>query len=63
MEVDVYDPWADPAEVIHEYGIEIVNGETKGKLDQYSAIILAVATQGVQGLEDSKVWKEGCFWC
>lgn len=55
MEVDVYDPWADPAEVIHEYGIEIVNGETKGKLDQYSAIILAVATQGVQGLEDSKV--------
>lgn len=43
MEVDVYDHWADPAEVMNEYGIEIINGETKENLDQYSAIILAVA--------------------
>lgn len=43
MEVDVYDPWADPAEVLHEYGIEIVNGDTKENLGKYSAIILAVA--------------------
>jgi UDP-N-acetyl-D-galactosamine dehydrogenase len=43
MEVDVYDPWADAAEVLHEYGIEIVNGTTKENLNQYSAIILAVA--------------------
>jgi UDP-N-acetyl-D-glucosamine/UDP-N-acetyl-D-galactosamine dehydrogenase len=26
MEVCVYDPWADPAEVRHEYGIDIING-------------------------------------
>jgi UDP-N-acetyl-D-glucosamine/UDP-N-acetyl-D-galactosamine dehydrogenase len=26
MDVDVYDPWADAAEVEHEYGIHIVNG-------------------------------------
>ena len=26
MEVDVYDPWADPAEVMHEYGIQILKG-------------------------------------
>ncbi|KPQ13966.1 MAG: UDP-N-acetyl-D-galactosamine dehydrogenase [Algoriphagus marincola HL-49] len=43
MDVDIYDPWADPAEVMHEYGLEIINGKTKENLDQYSAIILAVA--------------------
>lgn len=43
MDVDVYDPWADPQEVMHEYGIEVINGHTKDNLDQYSAIILAVA--------------------
>ncbi len=41
VEVEVYDPWADPEEVKHEYGIHIVNEfpERNG----YSAIILAVA--------------------
>jgi UDP-N-acetyl-D-glucosamine/UDP-N-acetyl-D-galactosamine dehydrogenase len=43
MEVCVYDPWADPAEVRHEYGIDIINGGNKPDLNEYSAIILAVA--------------------
>jgi UDP-N-acetyl-D-galactosamine dehydrogenase len=43
MEVDVYDPWADSAEVEHEYGIQIINGRNKSILEDYSAIILAVA--------------------
>jgi UDP-N-acetyl-D-glucosamine/UDP-N-acetyl-D-galactosamine dehydrogenase len=43
MEVCVYDPWADPAEVRHEYGIDIINGGNKPDLEDYSAIILAVA--------------------
>ncbi|ERM80697.1 Vi polysaccharide biosynthesis protein vipA/tviB [Rhodonellum psychrophilum GCM71 = DSM 17998] len=43
MEVDVYDPWADPAEVQHEYGIEIVNGGKQPEMGQYAAVILAVA--------------------
>jgi UDP-N-acetyl-D-galactosamine dehydrogenase len=43
IDVDVYDPWADPAEVMHEYCIQIVNGNTPENLSQYSAIILAVA--------------------
>lgn len=43
MEVDVYDPWADAAEVEHEYGIHIVNGGRTPNLDDYSAVILAVA--------------------
>jgi UDP-N-acetyl-D-galactosamine dehydrogenase len=39
MEVDVYDPWANPTEVKHEHGIDLVT-----KLaDQYQAIVLTVA--------------------
>jgi UDP-N-acetyl-D-galactosamine dehydrogenase len=39
--VDVYDPWASPEEVKHEYGITIIK-----QLDEsvnYGAVILAVA--------------------
>lgn len=43
MDVCVYDPWADPAEVKHEYGIDAINGGTKPVLEDYAAIILAVA--------------------
>ncbi len=43
MDVCVYDPWADPAEVKHEYGIDVINGGAKPNLEDYSAIILAVA--------------------
>jgi UDP-N-acetyl-D-galactosamine dehydrogenase len=43
MDVDVYDPWADGAEVEHEYGIHIVNGGRTPNLEDYSAVILAVA--------------------
>ena len=39
MDVDVYDPWANPAEVKHEHGIDLVT-----KLaDKYQAIVLTVA--------------------
>jgi UDP-N-acetyl-D-galactosamine dehydrogenase len=39
MDVDVYDPWANAAEVKHEHGIDLVS-----KLaDQYQAIVLTVA--------------------
>jgi len=41
MEVDVYDPWADPAEVQHEYGMDIVTDYPASI--GYGAIILAVA--------------------
>ncbi len=45
--VDVYDPWADPKEVRHEYGLELIaDFEAKlnsGKLPHYDAIVLAVA--------------------
>lgn len=41
LTVDIYDPWADAAEVKHEYGLDILN-----KVDEnvvYDAIIVAVA--------------------
>ena len=46
MDVDVYDPWANAAEVKHEHGIELVS-----KLaDQYQAIVLTVAHNEFLGL-------------
>ncbi|MCS4433120.1 nucleotide sugar dehydrogenase [Aquiflexum gelatinilyticum] len=54
MEVDVYDPWADSKEVMHEYGINIFNQEDKPNLSEYSAIILAVAHKEFLKLEIQK---------
>lgn len=42
MEVDVYDPWADPEEVKHEYGIDILHNDTPD-MSQYAAVVLAVS--------------------
>lgn len=39
MNVDVYDNWADPEEVKHEYGIELIDDL---KVGEYDAIVLAV---------------------
>lgn len=41
MNVTVYDPWASPSEVKHEYGIDTVNKLPEGK--KYDAVVLAVA--------------------
>ena len=54
MDVDVYDPWADPREVMHEYGINIFNQENKPSLSDYSAIILAVAHKEFLPMEIQK---------
>jgi len=43
MQVDVYDPWADHDEVKKEYGVHLTNGGNLPDLNNYSAIILAVA--------------------
>ncbi|HSI76028.1 MAG TPA: nucleotide sugar dehydrogenase [Lunatimonas sp.] len=54
MEVDVYDPWASKEEVSHEYGIEIIDGQTPPDLTAYSAIILAVAHREFKALSIRK---------
>lgn len=54
MEVDIYDPWANPSEVKHEYGIDIYSKDNGINLGDYSAIILAVAHQKFKSLPIKK---------
>jgi len=41
--VDVYDPWADPKEVRHEYGIELLSAFNQRPTSNYDSVVLAVA--------------------
>jgi UDP-N-acetyl-D-galactosamine dehydrogenase len=54
VQAEVFDPWADPAEVKHEYGIEL-SPEISGK---YDAIILAVSHQKFEALDLKSYLKE-----
>lgn len=54
MGVDIYDPWASPQEVAHEYGISIASGDQVPDLSSYSAIILAVAHKQFRMLDIKK---------
>ncbi|OQD43075.1 UDP-N-acetyl-D-galactosamine dehydrogenase [Croceivirga radicis] len=47
-EVTVYDPWANPEEVLHEYGLDTVNKLPKTTFD---AVILTVAHKEFLGLD------------
>jgi UDP-N-acetyl-D-galactosamine dehydrogenase len=49
MQVDIFDPWADPKEVKHEYGIDILTEYPKG--NGYEAIVLAVAHNEFQKID------------
>jgi UDP-N-acetyl-D-galactosamine dehydrogenase len=40
INVDVYDPWVNPEEAMHEYGVSLID---KPKAEQYDAVIFAVA--------------------
>ena len=59
MNVEVYDPWANPAEVKHEYKISISN--SLPDLGEYAAVILAVAHQDFQKLHLVKSAKQVVF--
>jgi UDP-N-acetyl-D-galactosamine dehydrogenase len=54
INVEVYDPWASAAEVRHEYGIDILTGEAKPNLSDYSAVIVAVAHKEFLDMEVKK---------
>ena len=49
--VDVFDPWADIKEVKHEYNIDLIKNEDELNLEQYKAIVLAVAHKKFIGLD------------
>jgi UDP-N-acetyl-D-galactosamine dehydrogenase len=40
LDVDIHDPWVDPAEAVHEYGLTLT---PEPKAGDYSAVVLAVA--------------------
>ncbi|WP_205509189.1 nucleotide sugar dehydrogenase [Longitalea arenae] len=42
VQVDIYDPWANPEEVMHEYGVKTVQ-ELPENQSQYNAVVLAVS--------------------
>ncbi len=48
--IDVYDPWADAAEVKHEYGLDLVNEPT----GVYDSIILAVSHDEFESFDYAK---------
>ena len=58
MDVDVYDPWADPEEVKHEYGIKSLMEypESNG----YNAIVLAVAHKEFMQINLKEHKDQGC---
>jgi UDP-N-acetyl-D-galactosamine dehydrogenase len=61
INVDIYDPWANPNEVLHEYQIKIKSGPISPNLGDYSAIILAVGHNEFLKLNISKSPKQVVF--
>lgn len=54
IDVDIYDPWASPEEVKHEYGIDILCGEEAPDCSLYSGIILGVAHKKFESIKIQK---------
>jgi UDP-N-acetyl-D-galactosamine dehydrogenase len=63
LKVSIYDPWADPAEVMHEYGLTITNTLPTKKFDavvlgvshnEFFSLDLDVITRGVRVVYDVK---------
>ncbi len=50
--VDVYDPWVNPAEARHEYNIDPIRKPEKGK---YDAVVIAVSHQEFQDMGIDKI--------
>ena len=55
VNITVYDPWANPEVVNHEYGIEVINDMPAEK---YDAVVLAVAHERFCSLEALSLVKE-----
>ena len=55
MDVELYDPWASPEEVEHEYGIDCMNSL---KEEKYDVIVHAVAHDSFKSLDVGKLLKD-----
>ena len=58
MQIDTYDPWADPAEVKAEYSIGLLSEDALKAHNDYNAIILAVAHDKFKELKLDNLKKE-----
>lgn len=56
--VTVFDPWANPAEVKHEYGLDILNQMPEGKFD---AVVLAVAHKEFENIIENNFQNDNCI--
>lgn len=59
IQVDVFDPWANPEEVMHEYGIKVFNKMTE---ENYSAVILAVSHKEFLDIDIKSIVGKGVIY-
>lgn len=59
VEVDIYDPWANPEEVHEEYGVKTVQ-ELPASQSQYNAVVLAVAHKQFSYETIKKMCSDSC---
>ena len=50
--VDIYDPWVNKSQAVHEYNIQLIDKPIKGK---YDAIVLAVAHEEFKKLSEDQI--------
>ena len=55
-DITIYDPWASPEQVNHEYGVQVTNTQPE---ETFDAIILAVAHNEFKNLDVKSLLKEG----
>jgi len=58
--ITVYDPWAKPSEVMHEYNLETLNDLEIVKSKNYNAIILTVSHDEFKQLNLSEIKCDNC---
>ena len=58
MKVDIFDPWASPEEVMHEYNVNTFKEYSSISKNKYDAIILAVSHKEFLTLNFKDLLKE-----
>lgn len=57
IKISIYDPWANPAEVKHEYGLTTTDTLPQ---EQYDAVVLGVAHQEFAAIDFASIKKQPC---
>ncbi|MEZ9480609.1 Vi polysaccharide biosynthesis UDP-N-acetylglucosamine C-6 dehydrogenase TviB [Vibrio splendidus] len=51
IEMDIFDPWVDPTEASHEYGLSVIS---QRPVEKYDGVIIAVAHQQFQSMSQEE---------